>query len=194
MEYDKENYCFEPIILKLEEEGFVQDVDFCFFNKEIQVNKCNYELKISIFQPNIFDLIIKDVTLGLNDNSRVIFICYRSLQKKLVENLINSSIAIMMYFKAITKENSEFSLDMDADIGDNEILLTGVGISLKLDKFEIQGLVRFYNEFKFHFVFDEDFDKNVIWGVENKLESPAFIQPVKMNDILEGKLIKPIIS
>ena len=44
------------------------------------------------------------------------------------------------------------------------------------------------------FVFDEDFDKNVIWGVENKLESPAFIQPVKMNDILEGKLIKPIIS
>ncbi len=192
MEYDKENYCFKPIILKLEEEGFVQDVNLYFFNKEIQVNKCNYKLKISVFPPNIFDLIIKDATL--DDNSRIIFIGYRNLQKKLVENLINSSIAIMMYFKAITKEGSEFSLDMDADIGENEISLTAVGTSLDLDKFEIQASVRFYNEFKFHFVFDEDFDKNVIWGVENKLESPAFIQPVKMNDILEGKLIKPIIS
>lgn len=192
MEYDKENYCLEQIILKLEEEGFVQDVDFGFFNKKIQVNKCNYELKISLFQTNIFDLIIKDAKL--DDNSRIIFICYMNLQKKLVEILINSSIAIMMYFKAITKENSEFSLDMDADIGDNEISLTGIGISLDLDKFEIPASVRFYNEFKFHFVFDEDFDNNVIWGVENKLESPAFIQPMKMNDILEGKLIKPIIS
>lgn len=191
MEYDKENYCLEQIILKLEEEGFVQDIDLCFFNKEIQVNKCNYELKINVFQTNI-SLIIKDATL--DDNSRIIFICYRNLQKKLVENLINSSIAIMMYFKAITKENSEFSLDMDADIGDNGISLTAVGISLDLDKFEIPASVRFYNEFKFHFVFDEDFDNNVIWGVENKLESPAFIQPMKMNDILEGKLIKPIIS
>ena len=47
MEYDKENYCFEPIILKLEEEGFVQDVDFCFFASFLALTF--FELNLSDF-------------------------------------------------------------------------------------------------------------------------------------------------
>ncbi len=190
MENNAKNHNLDQIVLKLEEDGFVGYYDSPgFFQKTIHIEKYSYELKINIFKRGAMNLTVKRIS----DKSNIISINYWNLPSNLIENFINSSIAIMMYFIGVVKENSEFCLDIDAEIGENRIVLGISSLDLDFHKFDTKARARSISNFNFFFVFDEEFDNNVIWGVENRPD-PVSIHAVSMSDVLEGKTDKLILS
>lgn len=187
-------YSFAPIILKLEEEGFINYETANYYEKTIQVNNEQCLISMNMFKAtDMIDLTIRNIPKKRNR----IQIIACSLPSSHLENLITSAIAIYIYFKNIVVDDSEFSFCIGYIKHNENIIhnIHNIHINGKLNHSRLGGNIRKLSDkpINFYFYHEEEFDKSTIYGIQNTEYNPTNILPVRIDKILDGKTIRPII-